>query len=172
MKSIRSIILLLSASVCLSSAAPEPPTEATIATACKVPVSAVTRTIRLPDDDPKHKEKITWAASYTFSQPVEFGISIVCLPHGGFKDDMFTALASRPEFKYQKVVLPDGSVIHHSLADPGDPTNIHSTTLVSKDGLFDYVLMVGIKPGVKIEDVPVEIRSSGIELIQKLIAKK
>lgn len=172
MKSIFPIVFLLSASVCLSGAAPEPPSEAAIAEACKVPASAVTRTIKLPDDDPRHKDKMTWSASYIFSQPVEYGISLTCIPHGQFKEDDFAMLAGRPEYKYQKITLSDDSVIHHSLADPGDPTNVHSTTLVTKDGSFDYVLMVGRKPGVNIEDIPVGIRSSGIELIQKIIPKK
>lgn len=171
MKSIFPIVFLLSVSACLSGAAPEPPSEAAIAEACKVSASTVTRKIILPEDDPRHNGKMTWFASYTFSQPVEYAISLTCIPHGQFTEDLFAKIASRPEYKYQKVTLSD-SVIHHSLADPGDPTNVHSTTLVTKDGPFDYVLMVARKPGVNIEGIPVDIRSSGIELIQKIIPKK
>jgi len=172
MKALFATLILLSASLCLAGEAPEAPSAATLAAICKVPEAAVGRTVKLPDIDPMLKGKMVWLATYAFSQPVDFGITLACVPHGRFKQESFSMIATRPELEYKKIELPDGSVIHHNLGDRGDQGTFYSTTLVTKDGPYDYTLLIARKPGVKDEDLPIDISSSGIGLIQKLTEQK
>jgi hypothetical protein len=166
------IVSLLFASVSFCGAAPEPPTAATLAAICKVPETAVARTVKLPDIDPMLKGKMVWLASYAFSQPVDFGITLACVPHGRLKQESFSMIATRPELEYKKIELADGSVIHHNLGDRGDQGTFYSTALVTKNGPYDYTLLISRKPGVKDEDLPIDITSSGIDLIQQLTKQK
>ena len=172
MKTIIAALVLLTASVCVAGEAPEAPSEAIVAATCNVPTSTVSRTIKLPDGDPKLKGRMVWLATYAFSQPVDFGITLACVPHGRLKPESFAMIASRPELEYRKIDLPDGSVIHHNLGDRGDQGTFYSTALVTKDGPYDYTLLISRKPGVKDSDLPIDIKSSGIELIQTLTKQK
>ncbi len=115
---------------------------------------------------------MAWFATYAFTQPVDFGITLACVPHGRFKPESFAMIASRPELEYRKIELPDGSVIHHNLGDRGDQGTFYSTALVTKDGPYDYTLLISRKPGGKDSDLPIDIKSSGIELIQLLTKQK
>ncbi len=168
MKALFATLILLSASLCLAGEVPEAPSAATLAAICKVPEAAVAQTVKLPDIDPILKGKMVWLATYAFSEPVDFGITLACVPHGRLKQETFAMNASRPELEYKKIELADGSVIHHNLGDRGDQGLFYSTALVTKDGPYDYTLLISRKPGVKDDDLPIDIKSSGIEMIQEL----
>jgi len=150
----------------------DPPSVAAIAAACKVPDSSVSRTVKLPTDDPSLKDRMLWLTSFAVTQPVEFGITLACVPHGRLKLESFAFIASKPELEYKKIELADGSVIHHNLGDRGDQGTFYSTTLVTKDGPYDYTLLISRKPEVKDADLPIDIKNAGIDLIQLLTKQK
>jgi hypothetical protein len=77
-------------------------------------------------------------------------------------------MASQPELEYKKIELENGSVIHHNLGDRGDQGTFYSTTLVTKNGPYDYTLLISRKPGVKDTDLPIDIKSAGVDLFQAL----
>jgi hypothetical protein len=81
-------------------------------------------------------------------------------------------IASHPEMEYKKTELGDGSIIHHNLGDRGDQGTFYSTTLVTKDGPYDYTLLISRKPGIEESAMPIDIKTSGIELIQELTKQK
>ena len=172
MKPLCVIIVFLSISACIAGIVSEPPSESIVASECKAPADAVSRTVKLPGEDPKLKERMMWLATYTFSKPVDFGITLVCVPHGRFKQQSFDAISTRPELEYKKIDLSDGSVIHHSLVDRGDQGTSYGTTLVTKDGPYDYILGISRPPNVSEKDVPIDIKTVGIELVQKLTNQK
>ena len=172
MKPLRIIAVALAALSSVAFGAVEPPSEKAIAAACKIPDSPVTRTVKLPTDDPSLKDRMLWLASYAFTQPVEFGITFACVPHGRLKPESFDFIASKPELDYKKIEFADGSVIHHNLGDRGDQGTFYSTTLVTKNGPFDYTLLISRKPDVKDADLPIDIKNAGVDLIQLLTKQK
>lgn len=146
----------------------EPLSEKAIAAVCKIPDSPVARTVKRPTEDPSLKNRMVWLASYAFTQPVDFGITFACVPHGRLKPESFESMASQPELEYKKIELENGSVIHHNLGDRGDQGTFYSTTLVTKNGPYDYTLLISRKPGVKDTDLPIDIKSAGVDLFQAL----
>lgn len=128
--------------------------------------------MKLPTDDPSLKDRMLWLATYAFTQPVEFGITLACIPHGRLKPESFDFIASKPELEYKKMELADGAVIHHNLGDRGDQGTFYSTTLVTKNGPYDFTLLLSRKPGVKDADLPIDIKNAGIDLIQTLTKQK
>lgn len=160
---------------CLASAAqvaPEPPSQAMVGAACKVPIETVERTVSLAGDDQKLIRKLVWIVQYTFSHHIGINMSLECVPKGRINDDAFAFISTFPELEYRKVELVNGDVIYQHLGDRGDRLKLYFTVLRKKSGNYDFKLIISRSVEANEADFPINVKTGGFDLIQQLTAEK
>lgn len=78
-------------------------------------------------------------------------------------------MATRPEVEFQRLTCGDGNTILHHLGDRGDQGTFYVTTLISKAGPYDAMVTISREPGVDEGSLPIDQRTAGIWLIQRLM---
>lgn len=150
-------------------AAPEPPSEAEVATLFKVPGPAVSREVETQKNAPELEGlPIVWFATYRIGEPVLYRVELVCYQHGrqrkiwemGAKRN-----AENPDLDYKRINLADGSIIDHCFMKK---YLFSTTSLMTKAGSFDYRLDIQPDFLAKKEDIPLDHFASAPDFIQKL----